>query len=448
MLKLQNNPQNKVQRVCLMKANTLIALMIFAAVFCSIPALAQEKYLGASPQITAYIAGTNEFSPGQDATITVDIQNSGTSQVLFTNQGTLPQADLPTTAKLVTAGLSGAGTPINITTNAQNLGDISSPGITSASFSAKITSDAMLGQYTLPLFVQYTYLSNSLANQPTSDQVLAVYIPVNMTIPLTVMIKPVVQIDVLKAEGSGLAVGTEGYINLTIKNTGYEDGTQATVKILQHGDSAIIPTDDSVYVGDFPRDGTVTCQYKVSVSADAQQQTYPVDVEVTYTNSEGNTVTSALDTVGVPVAGKLSFIVTSPPAVVTQGSNSVISVEYQNTGTITANNAEARLSTYGPLSSSDTLAYLGDIPPGGKATARYAISVAGGATPGNYPLDTEVRYSDELDNSQVSDTFTADVQVNSPPAASPLIQILEDIAVIAVILGAIGYYVFIVRKKK
>ncbi|MGB7992181.1 COG1361 S-layer family protein, partial [Methanoregula sp.] len=108
----------------------------------------------------------------------------------------------------------------------------------------------------------------------------------------------------------------------------------------------------------------------------------------------------------------------------------------------------ARLSTYGPLSSSDTLAYLGDIPPGGKATARYAISVAGGATPGDYPLDTEVRYRDELDNSQVSDTFTADVQVNSPPAASPLIQILEDIAVIAVILGAIGYYVFIVRKKK
>ena len=109
-------------------------------------------------------------------------------------------------------------------------------------------------------------------------------------------------------------------------------------------------------------------------------------MEVTYTNSEGNTVTSALDTVGVPVAGKLSFIVTSPPAVVTQGSNSVISVEYQNTGTITANNAEARLSTYGPLSSSDTLAYLGDIPPGGKATARYAISVAGGATPGTTPL--------------------------------------------------------------
>ena len=431
-----------------MRYYTIVIPLILAALFCSIPAYAQEKYLGGSPQITAYIAGTNEFYPGQDATITVDIQNSGTSQVIYTNQGTLPQADLPTTAKFVIVGLSGEGTPINITTNAQNLADIPSPGITSASFSVKITSDATLGQYTLPLVVRYSYLSNSLNNQPTSDQVQSVYTPVNLTIPLTVMIKPVVKIDVLAAEGSGLAVGTEGYINLTIENAGYEDGTRATVKILQNGDSAIIPTDNSVYVGDFPRGGTVTCQYKVSVSAAAQQQTYPIDVEVTYTNSEGNTVTSAVDTVGVPVANKLSFIVTSPPAVITQGSSSVISVEYQNTGSITANNAEARLSTYGPLSSSDTLAYLGDIPPGGKATARYAISVASGATPGIYPLDTEVRYRDELDNSQVSDTFTADVQVNSQPATSALIQMLEVIVAAVVILCAIGYYVFIVRKKK
>ncbi len=431
-----------------MKSYTPFALLILAVLFCIMPALGQEKYVGGSPQITAYLAGTNEFYPGQTATITVDIQNSGTTAVTYTNQGTLPQADLPTTAKLVTVALTSGGAPINITTDAQNLGDIQSPGITTARFSAKITSDATLGEYTLPLTVQYTYLSNSLANQPTSDQVQAVYAPVTLTIPLTVMIKPVVQTDVLDANASGLAVGTEGYINLTIKNVGYEDGTQATVKILQHGNSAIIPTDDSVYIGDFPRGGIVTCQYKVAVSSAAQQQTYPIDVEVTYTNADGNTVTSAIDTVGIPVAGKLSFIVTSPPAIITEGSDSVIDVVYQNTGTITANNAEARLSTYGPLSSADTLAYLGDIPPGGKVTAHYALSAASGAAPGTYPLNTEVRYRDDLDNSQVSDTFTADVQINARPATSAVIQLLELVVVVVVILGAAGYYVFVVRKKK
>jgi hypothetical protein len=411
------------------------------------PALGQEKYQGAAPQISAYIAGTNEFSPGQDAVITVVIQNSGTAAVMFINQGTLPQADIPTTAKLVTVTLASGGAPINVTTGTQALGDIASPGITSASFSAKITSDATLGSYTLPLTVQYSYLSNSLANQPTSDEVQPVYTPVTVTIPLTVMIQPVVQINVLDAETSGLAVGTEGYINLTIQNTGYQDGTQASVQLLQHGNSAIVPTDSSVYIGDFPRDGIVTCLYKVAVSADAQQQTYPVDVEVTYTNSDGNTVTSATDTVGIPVAGKLSFAVISPPAVITQGSSSTIDVTYQNTGSITANNAEARLTTYDPLSSSDTLAYLGDVPPGGNVTAHYAITAAGDAAPGTYPLDTEVRYRDALDNSQVSDTFTANVQVNARPPASPLVQILEIFIIAAVIVGA-GYYVFVVRKKR
>ena len=431
-----------------MKLYTTCTIVLFvAAVLCVMPVLAQDKYLGGSPQITAYIAGTNEFSPGEDATITVVIQNSGTADVLFLNQGTLPQADIPTTAKLLTVSLTSGGAPINITTGPQALGDLASPGITSVPFTAKITTDANMGSYTLPLEVQYSYLSNSLANQPASDEVNPEYSPVNVTIPLTVRIQPVVQVTVLDAEASGLAVGTEGYVNLTLKNTGYQDGTKATVQILQHGDSAIYPTDNSVWIGDFPRNGTVTCQYKVSVSDNAQQQTYPVDVEVTYTNSDGNVVTSAIDTVGIPVAGKITFAVVSPPAEVVQGATTVITITYQNTGAITARSAEARLTTYAPLSSDDSLAYLGDIPPGGTVTARYAISADTNAATGTYPLDTEVRYRDQLDNSQVSDTFTANVTVTQKPPTSPLVQAAEIVAAIAIIAAA-GYYFFVMRKNR
>jgi hypothetical protein len=220
------------------------------------------------------------------------------------------------------------------------------------------------------------------------------------------------------------------------------------VKLLRSGESAVIPTDTNVYIGAFPRNGVVTCLYKVAISADAQAQTYPVDVAVTYTNAEGDTVTSTTETVGVPVADKLRFNVTSPPAVVTQGSTSVVTVEYQNLGTVTAHNAQARLSVVDPLSSTDSTAYLGDIPPGGKATAQYAITAAGGAVPATYALDTEVRYRDALDNSQISDTFKADVQVVPRPATAALVQLLELVAVVAVILAAIGYYVLVVRMKK
>jgi hypothetical protein len=410
------------------------------------PVLGQEKYLGGSPRVTAYIAGTNDFFPGEDATIMVEIRNSGTEAVMFTDQGTLPQTDLPTTAKLVTVGLSSGGAPINITSGPLALGDIPSPGVTTVSFPAKITSDADMGSYTLPLAVQYEYLSNSLANQPTSDVVQSVYTPVNVTIPLTVMIQPVVHIHVLDVQATDLAVGTEGYVNLTIENTGYQDGTKATVKILQHGESAIIPTDNSVYVGDFPQNGIVTCLYKVSVSNEAQQQTYPVDVEVIYTNSDGNIVTSAIDTVGIPVAGKLTFAVVSPPEAITPGSDAVVNITYKNTGAIMAHDAEARLILYGPLSGPDSLAYLGDLPPGGTVNARYAISAAENTAPGTYTLNTEIRYRDDLDNSKVSDIFTANVTVAPKPPASPFVMVLEiaGIGIIAVIAG----YALIRAKRK
>jgi hypothetical protein len=209
----------------------------------------------------------------------------------------------------------------------------------------------------------------------------------------------------------------------------------------------VIPTDTSVYIGDFPKNGMVTCLYKVSISSDAQAQTYPVDVAVTYTNAEGDTVTSSTDTIGLPVAGKLTFAVTSPAVVVTQGGTGIVAVEYTNLGSITANKAQARLSAVDPFSSSDETAYLGDIPPGGKATAQYAITADSSAVPGNYTLDTEVRYRDALDNSQISDTFKAPVTVVAP-ASGGAIPLPAAVTVIVLIIIGAGYYVFVMRKKQ
>ncbi len=66
----------------------------------------------------------------------------------------------------------------------------------------------------------------------------------NIEIPLK--IKSDIAIDVLSAIPEHLNVGTEGYLNLKIKNTGSEDGIKAIVKILRNGNSPIVPTDSSV----------------------------------------------------------------------------------------------------------------------------------------------------------------------------------------------------------
>ncbi|MEI8331867.1 MAG: hypothetical protein WCF90_09535 [Methanomicrobiales archaeon] len=72
-------------------------------------------------------------------------------------------------------------------------------------------------------------------------------------------------IDVLHAVPESLNLGSGGSLNLTIKNTGIEDGKKAMVKNLQKGLNPIIPTDISVFVGGFPAYGIITCRYKVAI---------------------------------------------------------------------------------------------------------------------------------------------------------------------------------------
>jgi hypothetical protein len=431
-----------------MKQYIALILLVLMAAACTTPVTGVNQYAGGSPRVTAFISGVNEFSPGQDATITVVIENSGTNAMLFTSHGTLPQDDLPTTAKLVTAGLSGNNTPIIIKTDPQNLGDIGSPGMVTATFSAKITSNATMGDYQLPLTLDYKYLSNSNSPQPSSDTLQYQYDEVTTVIPLTIRIKPEVQVDVLDVVPVNLAVGTEGYLNLTLRNTGPEDGTSASVILLRNGDSGVIPTDSSVYIGDFLHNQTVSCLYKVSVSGDAQPQSYSVDVVVTYTNSEGETLNSTTDTIGVPVGSKLGFVVTSTPASIAPGQSKIIEVQYRNTGSITAYNAQALLSAVNPFTSADSLAYLGNIAPGQTVTALYTISADNTAVPGIYNLDTLVKYRDSLDNSLTSDTIGAPVEVAQPRSSGGLLPATALSALIAAILIGAGYYVLVMRRER
>ena len=423
----------------------IIIVFLALGLWITTPVIGVTTYLGGSPQMSAALSGTNEFTPGQDATIQVVVWNSGVNDFKFVTKGTIEQDDLPTTAKMVTIGLAAGNSPVIIKTDPQVVGDIKSQGIANVAIATKITSDATFGEYQLPLTISYTYLSSS--DQEAADSLRFNYKQVNETIPITIKIKHQVKIEVLEAVPENLNVGTEGYLNLTIKNIGLEDGRKASVKILRNGASPIIPSDSSVFIGDFPHNSTVTCRYKVAISSEAEKQSYPVDVLVMYENHEGDVVSSAADTIGIPVGGKISFTISSGTVQVEQGSQKVIEVVYQNRGNTIAYNAQARLSVVEPFKSSDDTAYLGDIKPGENATARYQVLVDDSAVVREYAIDTEVRYRDALDNSQVSDPINVPVNVQPrsvPGGLIPLVAIMGAIVLIGI--GA-GYYLLVIRKK-
>ncbi|HUU76548.1 MAG TPA: S-layer protein [Methanoregulaceae archaeon] len=414
---------------------TLIASIIAA------PALAGTKYMSGGPALSAAIAGSNEFVPGQEVTIPVMVENKGLIDMKFVQSSIVERDDLPNTAKMMIVALYPGDAPLVIRTDPQMVGDIHGGKSAQVSFVAKIKADAPAGEYLLPLQLHYTYLRS--AEQFGQDSIDYSYKEIDEILEIPVKIKPLIYIKADTVATEHLNAGNEGYINLTVRNAGFEDAESAIIKIARNGESPVIPTDSSVYIGDFPINSTTEIRFKVAVSRDAGAQTYPLDFFVVYKNHEGDTITSDKVTIGVPVGGKIDFSVISPPQEVKSGQKTVIEVVYENAGAATAYSAQARVSAVDPFTSNDDTAYIGDIEPGQKAVARYEVSIDGSATLKEYGLDSEIRYRDALGNSQISDTMKVRIKVGEGSGINP---ILVGILVIAAIGGA-AYYVLVHKKK-
>ena len=287
-----------------------IIVLIILSVLIVVPALAGTNYLDGTPNLTAYIAGTNEYQASGDVQVAVVIENNGMSLNKQVASNIIDRDDPPTTAKFVTVAMSAGDAPLVVKSDPRMIGDLASQTRKTVVFDAKINADAPAGTYAVPLNITYTRID--AVGQYQVDSFRYYYVQDNVTVTVPLVIKPEVIPEVVSATSDQLVAGADGYVNVTLKNIGTLDGTKATVEILQDDSSPVTPVDSSVYIGDFPAGSTVSCQYKVTVAKDAENKTYPVDVVVVYRNNEGDFVTSRTETVGVTVGNKVDFVILSP----------------------------------------------------------------------------------------------------------------------------------------
>ncbi len=424
----------------------LLCLISIVLALCAVsPVMAGTQIMAGSPQLDAHIAGTNEFSPGDDVNLQVVIGNTGLNQFMIVESGIISPSDLSNTAKQLTATLDAGDAPLVVKASPQIVGDLPASSSATATFHITVNQYASAGTYQIPVVLNYTYLYQ--ANQEGTETLNYQYKNVNETIDIPITIKPEVQIAVPSVQTEGLNAGIEGYIFLTVKNVGSDDGQNAVIRIQQNGQSPVTPTDGSFYVGDFPVGAVANCTFRAQVASDAQQKTYPLDVLVYYKNYEGDYVDSPIETIGVPVGQKVDFAVTPIAANVTPGANAVITVQFQNTGGITAYNAEARISAVDPFTSNDDTAFLGTMAPGDIRTASFAVSVDPDATVKEYGLDSEVLYRDALDNQFTSDPLKVNVEVVPTKTVVSLIGLPGLIAIILIVLAIAGYVIYVKRFK-
>jgi hypothetical protein len=129
------------------------------------------------------------------------------------------------------------------------------------------------------------------------------------------------------------------------------------------------------------------------------------------------------------------------------GNKKVINVEYKNTGDSAVYSAQSRISAIDPFTSSDDIAYLGDLKPGDSAIAAYEVSVNRAATIKEYGLDSEIQYRDTLDNTYISDTMKVNVNVVAPAGMSLVLQNPMYLSIILLVIIGSAYTIYHYWKK-
>lgn len=426
-------------------SRTAIIGIVLILCLCA-PVMAAEKVISGPPDLRVSIEGSNEYYPDTMVTIPVKVENVGTIDYSSQNPANVAREDRPNTAKNVVVTLGDGDAPVSVKTDAQLVGDIKGGARVQAPFEVRINDGATAGTYVMPVTLEYTYLYH--ATEFSNDALTYEYRTKTETLSLEIVIKPDVQIAVISTDVAELNAGTEGYLTVTVENSGQDTGQQATLVLSSVSGSPVSPTDGSYFIGEFAPGETVTANFKVAASTDASGSSYPMNIGVSYENSEGDKTTSKPVTIGIPVGEEITFEVVSEAYLMHPAEKGTIEVVYKNTGGAIAYDATSRISAVDPFTSNDDTAYLGDLAPGETATAYYHVSVSDDATIKEYGLDTEIRYKDSLKNSVISDPMKAEVTVQERSGLGTMLTNPIALTVLLFIILGAGYYLYQQRKQK
>lgn len=120
-----------------------------------------------------------------------------------------------------------------------------------------------------------------------------------------------------------------------------------------------------------------------------------------------------------------------------------ISATYKNIGEDHIKDAVARLSIFKPFSSTDDQAFIGTLQPGEEKTVVFRLDVDSDATPKEYGINSEIKYTDLNGDSVISESMKIPVMVK---AASTSLLLPAGIVLIVIIVA--GGYLYRKKQKK
>ena len=149
-------------------------------------------------------------------------------------------------------------------------------------------------------------------------------------------------------------------------------------------------------------------------------------------------------TIPVVIKKKADFILVGANSTLSAGQKKgELKATYKNIGDEPIKDAIARLSIFKPFSSTDDQAYVGTLDPQEAKDVVFRIDVDSDATPKDYGINSEIKYTDVNGDTVISESMKIPVVVKAVSSS-----LLLPALIVLIIIAAAGGYMYRKRQKK
>jgi hypothetical protein len=250
------------------------------------------------------------------------------------------------------------------------------------------------------------------------------------------------------------ALGVKGTLLSDTAQIEVKSGDQV-VQSLKAGDKTTSPMKFTIKIAEHAPAGTYPLilktgydyQSNILVYASNLENIPNVNLPPTFVNAQwsyfyGHTTQNL--TIPVVVKKKADFeLVGANGTLVAGQKKGELKATYKNIGDEPVSDAIARLSIFKPFSSTDDQAYIGSLDPQEAKTVIFRLDVDSDATPKDYGINSEIKYTDINGDTVISESMKIPVVVTA--AARSL---LLPAIVVVVLFAAAGGYIYKRKQKK
>jgi hypothetical protein len=390
-----------------------IVLLLISSLGVGISGTAAERFSEESvPELDATVAGSNTVTPGETTTLTIAVQNRHDgvtdSDRAIEDVSRVVQAHGVQigAATGTTVAYDDEGIPLNLKMGKQSVGTVRTGSTTRVPLTIEVDESAEPGTYTVPMDLEFSYIRDIYTDRHTYT--------VNRNTgteetSVTIRVEPHGQLTVVDVRGDGLYKNAEGDVAVTVRNTGSEAMSDATLSLV--GSHHFEPQSNRAALGTVAPGDTRNATFQTVVRGIESAGSYAVGFRAAYEDANGQPSESSIRYGSVGVAEGPQYNVSVESRSLYVDSTGAARVTVTNTGDIAATNARVFAEPNQPFAPLSNGGQLGTLEPGESATTEVKMEVSDRALAQSYALPITVAHDDDYGNTIRSDPLTADVSV-------------------------------------